>query len=276
MRLALCNEVIGHLDFPAQCAFAKALGYDGLELEPALFGDEPHRLATARRVELRRIAEDAGLAITGLHSILKAPVGLSITSADPAVRDRTLEVMRDLCELCAELGGDYLVHGSADQRRLSPGHEQEGRALAAEALHRGGEFAAAAGVLYLIEPIRPARSDIINTVAEAAEIAAASGTPSLRTMLDCCSASVAESEPLADILDRWLPNGTIAHVHLNDANRRGPGQGHTRLDGVIRSLRRNGYDRVVAVEPLVFEPDGEASAARAAGYVRALLELIPS
>jgi D-psicose/D-tagatose/L-ribulose 3-epimerase len=35
MRLALCAETIRHLDFRRQCAFARAVGYDGLEV--ALF-----------------------------------------------------------------------------------------------------------------------------------------------------------------------------------------------------------------------------------------------
>ena len=38
------------------------------------------------RAAIRRAAEGAGLAITGLHWLLLAPKGLSITSADEAVR----------------------------------------------------------------------------------------------------------------------------------------------------------------------------------------------
>jgi sugar phosphate isomerase/epimerase len=34
MRIALCNEVIAALPFEQQCAFAAALGYDGLEVAP--------------------------------------------------------------------------------------------------------------------------------------------------------------------------------------------------------------------------------------------------
>jgi hypothetical protein len=35
MRIALCNEVLAGRDFAAQCAYAAALGYDGLEALPA-------------------------------------------------------------------------------------------------------------------------------------------------------------------------------------------------------------------------------------------------
>ena len=55
-------------------------------------------------------------------------------------------------------------------------------------------------------------------------------------------------------------------------NRRGPGQGELRFAGIVRALRRAGYDGFVAIEPFDYYPDGASSAAHAAGYVRGLLE----
>lgn len=60
MRISLCNEVVRELDFAAQCALAKGLGYDGLELAPFTLSDEPERLPYNRRAELRKIADDHG------------------------------------------------------------------------------------------------------------------------------------------------------------------------------------------------------------------------
>ena len=53
--------------------------------------------------------------VSGLHWLLVAPEGLSITSNDGAVRDRTRDVMRGLVDLCAGLGGPVLIHGSPAQ-----------------------------------------------------------------------------------------------------------------------------------------------------------------
>ena len=47
--------------------------------------------------------------------------GLSIVSADAAVRRRTVDVMHRLVELCALMGGRYLVHGSPKQRSVPAG-----------------------------------------------------------------------------------------------------------------------------------------------------------
>ena len=46
-----------------------------------------------------------------------------------------------------------------------------------------------------------------------------------------------------------------------------------RFAATIATLRRHGYRGWMAVEP-VFEPDGEAAAARAAGYVQGIIETL--
>ncbi len=148
MRMSLCNEVVRHLPFPQQCALARELGYDGLEIAPFTLGDEPHRLSPARIADLRSIALGEGIGITGLHWLLMKPENLSITSRDALVRQRTVDVMRSLIDLCAELGGQYLVHGSPRQRELTPGHECEQRTFGAECFEEAGKHESDAGVIY--------------------------------------------------------------------------------------------------------------------------------
>ena len=78
--------------------------------------------------------------------------------------------------------------------------------------------------------------------------------------------------PIPELIERWLPIGQIAHIHLNDPNRRAPGQGTLRFGPILAALRRQGYASVCSVEPFVYEPDGPTAAARAIGYLQALLE----
>ena len=80
MRISLCNEVIRELPIERQFEFARKIGYDGLEIAPFTLGDEPHRLPAAQRAAVRTAASNAGIAITGLHYLMLAPKGLSITS----------------------------------------------------------------------------------------------------------------------------------------------------------------------------------------------------
>ncbi|RYF18737.1 MAG: sugar phosphate isomerase/epimerase [Comamonadaceae bacterium] len=277
MKFALCNEVLQPLPFAQQCRLAAELGYDGLEVAPFTLAEDPMRITDAEAIALRGVAADHGLAIFGLHWLLVAPAGLSIVSADDAVRRRTQDVMARLTELCALLGGSYLVHGSPKQRSVPPGdtHEQAW-ARARECLARAAQAAAAAGVTYCLEPLAPRETDLFNTVADAARMVDEIGDPALRTMVDCSAAGQAEGEPVHALLERWLPTGRVAHVQVNDPNRRGPGQGS--LDfapilAVLARMERAGHFRgIVAVEPFDYVPDGPGCAARAIGYLKGILQ----
>jgi sugar phosphate isomerase/epimerase len=98
--------------------------------------------------------------------------------------------------------------------------------------------------------------------------------PGLRTMLDVSAAGNGEAEPAEALLRRFVPTGLIAHVHLNDRNRRGPGQGADRFAPVLRALRETGYGGFAAVEPFDYHPDGPGAAARAIGYLQGVMETI--
>jgi len=275
VRIALCNEVIAPMPFPRQCEYAAKLGYDGLEIAPYTLSEEPHRLGSAQLAAARAAAEDAGIAITGLHWLLVKPAGLSISTRDDAVRGKTLDMMFTLVEQCAELGGKYLVHGSPHQRRIDPGDTRHAAlARARECFARVAERAAKAGVVYCIEPLSADQTPLVNTLAEAADLVAQIGNPALQSMLDCSAAGRMEKESLAALVDRWLPQGMIAHVQVNDRNRRGPGQGEQKFAPLIAALLRHGYRGDIAVEPFDYVPDGPGAAARAIGYVRGILEAL--
>ena len=183
--------------------------------------------------------------------------------------------MLALIDLCAELGGRYLVHGSPQQRRIEAGDTRAGALAHARAcFEAAAEHAAKAGVVYCVEPLAADATPLINTLGEAAALVQEIGNPALRSMLDCSAAGRSESEPLAALVERWVPSGMIAHVQLNDRNRRGPGQGEQRFAPLFAALLRNGYAGDVAVEPFDYVPDGPGAAARAVGYVRGILEAL--
>lgn len=277
MKFALCNEVLKELPFPEQCRVAAALGYDGLEVAPFTLAADPMDLSDAQAREFGRMALEHGLEISGLHWLLVAPAGLSIVSPDAALRQRSTAVMQRLVELCALMGGRYLVHGSPKQRSVPPGETR------AAALERARECLAAAartaeqcGMVYCIEPLSTAETDLLNTVEEAVELVQAIGSQAFRTMIDCSAAGQMEREDIPALMRRWMPTGHIAHVQVNDPNRRGPGQGGMRFAPILAALREmeaaGHYHGIVAVEPFDYVPDGMGSAARAIGYLRGLEE----
>jgi len=272
MEVSLCNEVLRDFSFERQCEFASGLGYDGLEIAPFTLSENPHELSSVRRAEVRRIAERAGLRITSLHWLLLTPLGLSITSADPEVRQRTVNVLKGLAALCSDLGGSVLVHGSPKQR-LIPAGEERGNVerRAEECFAEVALEAQALGIRYCIEPLAPAETNYINSLEQAEALVTRVGNPAFRTMIDT-KAAAAESLPVHELCEKWIPTGLIGHIHLNDRNLRAPGQGADRFLPTLAVLRRLGYQGVVAVEPFDYFPDGPTAAARAIGYIRGIGE----
>jgi len=277
MRFALCNEVLQPLPFAEQCRLAAVLGYDGLEVAPFTLAGDPTAITDAQARAFRRVAEDQGLAIFGLHWLLVAPAGLSIVSEDAALRRRTTQIMTRLVELCAAMGGHYLVHGSPRQRSV-PGGSTRAQAWerARECLQAAAQAAQRHGVTYCLEPLSRRETDLFNTVEEAARMVAEIGSPALRTMIDCSAAGREESLPVERLVAEWMPRGVIGHVQVNDPNRRGPGQGDMDFGPILRALAQAeaaGYfPGIVAVEPFDYVPDGPGCAARAIGYLRGILQ----
>jgi len=272
-RLALCNEVLAPWGFAKQCAYAAKLGYRALEVAPYTLADDPMAITDAQAAQWAAMARDHGLAISGLHWLMVAPKGLSISHPDAAVRRRTDAAIARLVELCAQLGGRYLVHGSPAQRNPQPGQSAaDALARATEAWLKAGEHAGRFGLHYCIEPLSRQQTSVLNTVDEALAIVNAAGLPGLRTMLDTSSAGNTETEPLPALIERVWPSGSLVHVQLNDRNRRGPGQGTDRFAPVLAVLARQGYAGWLAMEPFDYVPDGPGCAARCIGYVRGLLD----
>jgi sugar phosphate isomerase/epimerase len=269
VKLSLCNEVIRELPFERQCALATGLGYHGLEIALFTFGDDAWRMPASKRGDIRNTCKEAGIEVSGLHWLLAAPAGLSISTSDRSVWQKSVEVLRGSVEICADLGGSYVVHGSPAQRRVA-GPDSARRVE--EAWTIAAETARKVGVTYCLEPLAKPDCNFIHTLAEASAMVQRIGNPAFKSMIDTLAAGTMEGEPVADAIRRWIPTGLIAHIQLNDRNKKGPGQGDDKFEPVLQALKDTGYDGWVAMEPFIYEPDGPACAARMIGYVQGVME----
>jgi D-psicose/D-tagatose/L-ribulose 3-epimerase len=275
MKLALCNEVLRDRPFAEQCRLAAALGCQGLELAPFTLTDDVAALDEHHAATLRQAAAAHGLAIGSLHWLLVSPPGLSIATPDAALRQRTLALLQRLIAFAAACGAQVLVHGSPAQRSPAPGQSlADAQQRCEDAWATLAPVAQAAGVTYCIEPLSAAETPVINTLAQAAAVVQRIGNPALRTMLDLSAAAQTETEPLHEVLARHLAAGHIAHVQLNDRNRRGPGQGETPVAPILRVLQQHAYRGWLALEPFDYHPEPLACAAASAAYVRGVLEAL--
>src|ERR1044071_7608520 len=121
-RQSICNEAFEGWDFAAECRAIRSAGYTGIEIAPFTLAEDPATISPARRQELRSIISSEGLTFAGLHWLMVSPKGLHVTTPDAALRERSWLHIRNLIDLCADLGpGGVMVFGSPPQRATTRG-----------------------------------------------------------------------------------------------------------------------------------------------------------
>ena len=223
MKFTICNEIFGKWPFERACELARRAGYEAIEIAPFTLGKPIREISATERREMRRVAEEAGLEISGLHWLLAGTEGLHLTHPEREVRQRTGEYLGELVRLCHELGGRFMVLGSPKQRNLAPGMGfEEGWGRALETLAPALGLAVERGVTVCFEPLAPSETNFINTAAEAVRLAKASGSPAMKIILDVKAMS-SESRSIPEIIAASAPD--FAYFHANDTNLKGPGFG---------------------------------------------------
>jgi D-psicose/D-tagatose/L-ribulose 3-epimerase len=253
LRLAICNELFEGWPLAEAFRFVAGVGYEAVEIAPYTLGGTPDELSARRRAEIRALAGDNGLAITGLHWLLAGARGVHAAAADAETSRRTLAYLRELTELCADLGGRVLVFGSPAQRSTPAGTDPAAaRGRIADTLRAWSGAASDCGVTICLEALPAAETDQITTTAEAVAMVEEIGSPALRLVLDVKSMS-ADGTPIPDQIRLAAPH--LAYVQANDASRRGPGLGDTDFVPILRALAGVGYRGDVSVEALDRGPD---------------------
>lgn len=262
MRFALCNETFQSPDsagvfhlWPVEDglqATAEA-GFTGTEIAPFTLAEHPRLVTAARRRDLRRHAEKLGLEIIGLHWLLVSPKGLHVAHIDPAIRKKTLGVLLDLVQLCADLGGKVLVFGSPAQRSTRDGWDsQETWRRAAEAFQKVATAAGKAGCILALEPLTTGETNLMLSSAEGRRMVESVAHPACKLHLDVKAMSPS-AEPVSSQIRANAD--LLTHFHANDANKRGPGFGQTDFVPILRTLEEVNYPGWVSVEVFDYTPD---------------------
>jgi sugar phosphate isomerase/epimerase len=266
MKYAICNETFEGWDHARVCDTVAALGYTGLEVAPFTLAPLITDVTAARRGELRRQAEGAGLKIIGLHWLLAKTTGFHLTSPDAAVRKRTGQYLADLATAAADLGGDILVLGSPMQRNLADGMTKaQGDELAADTISHCLATLADRRVYLCLEPLTTAETNFMTSAADGVALIRRIGHPFVRLHLDEKAMS-SEGTPVPDIIRANAE--FLHHFHANDPNKRGPGFGDTDFKPIFRALKDVNYAGWVSVEVFDYSPDPETIARESIRYMR--------
>jgi sugar phosphate isomerase/epimerase len=270
-KYAICNETFQGWDWKAACDETARCGYSAIEIAPFTLAPDVRDISAETRKQIAAYATSVGLEITGLHWLLVSPKGLSITGDDPAIRLETSNYLKALVEFCSDVTGYTMVLGSPAQRRLPEAISDEvnSSALAEQrlidvlspALDRALEL----GVTLCLEPLPAPEADFVLTLRDAVAIVERSSHPALQTMLDVKS-GCSDIEPIPALIEKY--HRWIKHVHVNDANRRGPGFGDTDFEPILAALAAVGYAGPVSVEVFDYTPDPVTIASDSLAYLK--------
>jgi D-psicose/D-tagatose/L-ribulose 3-epimerase len=273
MKIAICNELFEGWNIAQVFDYAAQLGFDGVELAPFTLGETASDISAAQRKQIREAAAHAGVEIAGLHWLLVKPAGLYINHPDAGIRQKTQTYLKELIDLCADLGGRVLVHGSPQQRNIKNGWDPgETWRHARETFEACAEAAEACDVFYCLEALTTADTNFINTIDEALLMVNEIDQPNFQIMLDCRSIYAAAGSALPAVLETALKTGKLRHVHVNDPNGRGPGFGSLQFAPLLKILHDADYAGYISVEVFDFTPDPQTIAGRSLGYLHGILE----
>ena len=268
MKFATCNEYFENWPIEDVFSYAAEIGYDGVEIAPFTLADTVEDIPADRRRAIRRAAAEAGVEIVGLHWLLISPEGLYVNHVDDEIRHRTRDYFKALIQCCGDLGGEVMIIGSPKQRNVQDGWDyQETWNRTKQVFEDCLPLAEQCSVYLCIEPLSSDQTNFIDSAAEACKMVAEIDHPNFQTMVDCCSGS-SEEIPVYQLLQNSAAH--LYHVHVNDANKRGPGFGQTDFVRVLKTLKELDYQRYVSVEVFDFTPDPRTIAAASLAYLRGI------
>lgn len=270
MKFAICNELYEGWEFGRLCRAVRSTGYTGLEIAPFTLAPLITEVTASQRAEYRRVAEGEGLQILGLHWLLAHTKGFHITSADPAIRQRTAEYLSAQIHACADLGGNIMVFGSPAARNLEPGMTpEEGLAYAADTLSQITSALEQRDVYFCLEPLTPKETNFMVCAEEAVQLMQRIAHPRVRLHLDVKAMVGSEKAPVPEVI-RTHANEMV-HFHANDANLRGPGMGVVDFIPIFAALLEVRYKGWVSVEVFDFKPDPDTIARDSLAYMHRCL-----
>ena len=250
-RHSTCNEAFEKWPFADACKSIRKIGYTGIEIAPFTLAERPADITAAQRREYRDIMHSEGLTFVGLHWIMVSPKGLHVTTPDAALREQSWRHIRDLIDLCADLGpGGVMVFGSPKQRTTTGGltREQATRNYI-DGMASIAPQAAERGVTVLVEALPIDQSDVVQTLEEAVGIVREIASPGVGTMFDVHNA-INEAEPHDVLVDKWFDY--IRHVHVNELDGKHCGAGSYDFKPVLATLARRGYRGWISLEAFDF------------------------
>ena len=265
MKLAISNIAWPLEEERRVAAVMGELGIRGVEVAPTKPWPAPLE-ATPEEVRSYRASwNDRGIEIVALQALLFGRPELTVFES-AETRARTLDYLKGIAHLGAQLGARALVFGSPRSRRVGALPREEALAIAIDFFRAAGESAAAEGVMLCVEP-NPTQyeCDFVTESAEGLELVRAVDSAGFGLHLDAAGMTLS-GEDLPAALEAC--SGAICHFHVSEPFLGPIGEGGVDHATIAATLRRIAYPGWVSVE-MRHDPDRET-----VSEIRHVLELL--
>lgn len=234
-------------DAPGLIRRAAKMGFTAVELP--MTEAEPPFLE-----EIKAALEETGVEVTLCAG--SAP-DRSLAAFDAALRKASLNYLSACLRTAKALGAKVLCGpmygGAANRHWLTDDDARREWDLAVAGLSALAPRVEEAGCLLALEPLHRYRTSMVNTAAQALQMAGDVGHPSVGVHFDTFHANMEERD-VASALRSVLEAGKLYHFHACGNDRGAPGTGHLPWADLFTALRRGGYAGHVTME--TFRPGG--------------------
>lgn len=232
-------------DYVAYCHKVAKLGFDILEVSA---DGLMNRMSASEVEDMKKAADDEGI---GLTAGLGFPPNSDMSSADPEVRRRGLDLMGKMLPLLRKAGIDRVggvIFASWPYDYNIPVDKPAAWARSVESMKAAADIAADNGVTLMCEVVNRFEHYMLNTSKEAVQFVKDIDKPNVKVMLDSFHMNI-EEDFMGDAIRHAGP--LLGHFHIGECNRKVPGKGHMPWDDIGQGLRDINYQGAVVMEPFV-------------------------
>lgn len=234
-------------DLRASCEMAHQLGFEAVEIfAPAADAVDTTQLRTwldEWNLTLAAVGTGAGWVI---HRA-------TLTASEESIRRRAKDFVKSIIDMGGPFGAPAII-GSMQGSFGGQTDRAAAQHLLVETLQELGEYASQYSTPLLYEPLNRYETNLVNTVADAAELVA--GLRNVKLLPDLFHMNIEEND-VAQALRTAGP--LVGHVHFVDSNRRAAGFGHTNFQPIVDALHDIRYEGFLSAEAFPW-PDSETAA----------------
>lgn len=248
---AAAGPFVFHDELPIGFAKAQSHGFDAVELflpsAAEVSIEEIQQLQQQHSLEIAAVGTGAGM----------VKHGLSLTDADPSVRQKALDFIIELVHFAGKLGAPAIL-GSMQGRFSAAMPRDAALDALATALEQISQVAATYQQRFIYEPLNRYETNLFHRIGDAAQFVRERQLTHVTLLADLFHMNIEERSLEQSIRENF---SAIGHIHFADSNRQAMGLGHTDAASILRLLKELDYQGYLSAEILPL-PTADAAAAQ--------------